>query len=514
MHALSNETAVTAEAPSSQRTGTGPVAAVYASFALGEEEFALDVAQVREVVHRPPSLVAIPLTPDFVLGVFDLRGAIVPVLDMRRLMRDPNAGSVSGSKVAIADHRGMRLGLVFDDTRRVLRPQAHERTLFDYEDRSPHRVVAGVLRLGSDMVQVLDFDRLMALGDVPHPRKRETSLASARVRRVQSRCITLRVGKSLLAFRIADIHEIVPARGIEKSPIQDPLCYGVLQIRGQIVPMVRLAQILQIEEDARGDAEAQQVVILRIERFSIGLVVDAVESIDGYDEDDALPVPVLGRSRSMLFLGCIDFGARGHVLLLDHRRLLEDDEIGRITGQYSKLFTRDEESTRVRQQSLSDRAAFLWVDSSQSFVLPMPMVREIVDASSGIIAMPGAPEFACGMLDFRGQLITVVSLARFYKLAPSPEAATGPGKIVVLDSGGARLGLHVDAVRSILRVDRADRFAVPQVMRNSLPEAVRKDVSEVIRTQGDRGENVHLLALNVLRLFEAMAVPASDGAPA
>ena len=54
----------------------------YLTFNLGEESFALDVANVREILEFT-DLTAIPRTPDFMRGVINLRGSVVPVMDMR-----------------------------------------------------------------------------------------------------------------------------------------------------------------------------------------------------------------------------------------------------------------------------------------------------------------------------------------------------------------------------------------------------------------------------------------------
>jgi purine-binding chemotaxis protein CheW len=55
----------------------------YLTFKLGEEMFALDIAKVREVLDFT-TVMRVPRTPDFMLGVINLRGSVVPVVDLRR----------------------------------------------------------------------------------------------------------------------------------------------------------------------------------------------------------------------------------------------------------------------------------------------------------------------------------------------------------------------------------------------------------------------------------------------
>jgi len=60
----------------------------YLTFKLGEEMFGQDVTQVREVVEVPP-ITKVPRTPDFMCGVINLRGNVVPVMDMRLMFGMP-----------------------------------------------------------------------------------------------------------------------------------------------------------------------------------------------------------------------------------------------------------------------------------------------------------------------------------------------------------------------------------------------------------------------------------------
>ena len=64
-------------------TATDTVITQYLTFNLGEELFALDIAKVREVLDFT-AVTKVPRTPDFMRGVINLRGSVVPVVDLRR----------------------------------------------------------------------------------------------------------------------------------------------------------------------------------------------------------------------------------------------------------------------------------------------------------------------------------------------------------------------------------------------------------------------------------------------
>ena len=54
------------------------------TFILGEEKYGLDILKVRELISFPEGLTRIPRMPDFIVGMFNLRGLVIPVMDLRK----------------------------------------------------------------------------------------------------------------------------------------------------------------------------------------------------------------------------------------------------------------------------------------------------------------------------------------------------------------------------------------------------------------------------------------------
>src|SRR6202012_4589429 len=124
-----------------------PATSLYGSFFLAGVEFALPVAVIQEVVVFPARVTAIPLAPPFLVGVFNLRGIIVPVIDLGTLLGLAVQTVTASRKIAIVDFDGTRVGLVFDETGEMLRVQASDKHAFRYTDDAPHHVVKGALKL-------------------------------------------------------------------------------------------------------------------------------------------------------------------------------------------------------------------------------------------------------------------------------------------------------------------------------------------------------------------------------
>ncbi|MHC5080453.1 MAG: chemotaxis protein CheW [Planctomycetota bacterium] len=70
-------------------------------FRVGPERFALPVEDVREITRVPPLIARVPRGADFLLGVMNLRGQIVPVLDLRSMLGQPQGGGKATARVVV-----------------------------------------------------------------------------------------------------------------------------------------------------------------------------------------------------------------------------------------------------------------------------------------------------------------------------------------------------------------------------------------------------------------------------
>lgn len=84
-------------------------------FRLAKERYALETRFVREV-HPLKDLTPLPCTPPFVLGIVNLRGRIVPVLDLKKLFDLPEEGLTDLHRIIMVQGNGLELGLLADAT--------------------------------------------------------------------------------------------------------------------------------------------------------------------------------------------------------------------------------------------------------------------------------------------------------------------------------------------------------------------------------------------------------------
>lgn len=94
-------------------------------FRLLDGSFGLDIKAVREI-NRLTEVTTIPTAPDFVEGIMNLRGAVVPVVDLGRRFGLPKAEASKDSRIVVVESNDHILGLVVDEVSEVLRISASE----------------------------------------------------------------------------------------------------------------------------------------------------------------------------------------------------------------------------------------------------------------------------------------------------------------------------------------------------------------------------------------------------
>jgi purine-binding chemotaxis protein CheW len=90
------------------------------TFRLGNEEFSLDILRVQEII-RHMELTRVPRTPDFVDGVINLRGRVIPVLDLRKRFGLPSDERTNETRIIVVDVDSKTVGLKVDAVSEVLR---------------------------------------------------------------------------------------------------------------------------------------------------------------------------------------------------------------------------------------------------------------------------------------------------------------------------------------------------------------------------------------------------------
>jgi purine-binding chemotaxis protein CheW len=162
---------------SSPQDSAAGSSAQFLTFMLGEEVFAMDIRTVREIIQHG-AMTTVPLMPDFVRGVINLRGAVVPVIDLHaRFGRAPARttkktcivifDAVPGTARAGQGGERVELGLLVDAVSEVIEISAANIEPPPHFGAAVRRdFIRGMGKVGQRFVILLDPDRAFDVGEM------------------------------------------------------------------------------------------------------------------------------------------------------------------------------------------------------------------------------------------------------------------------------------------------------------------------------------------------------------
>lgn len=135
-------------------------------FNLGEEEYGVDILQVQEI-KRLTEITRVPNAPDFVEGVINLRGNVIPVIDLHKRFQLGTTEITDESRIVIVNVRDITVGITVDAVSEVL-------TLEEDAFAAPPSLVAGIDasfieaigKLDDRLLILLNMDRILGLDEV------------------------------------------------------------------------------------------------------------------------------------------------------------------------------------------------------------------------------------------------------------------------------------------------------------------------------------------------------------
>ena len=141
-------------------------ASEYLTFTLGTEEYAIDILKVQEIRgYEAPTLIA--NAPSFIKGVINLRGIIVPVVDLRIKFNLGKIEYTPFTVVIILNVAKRVIGVVVDSVSDVISlTQMQIRPTPDFSGTFDTRYILGLATLDTRMMIVIDIERLMTSADM------------------------------------------------------------------------------------------------------------------------------------------------------------------------------------------------------------------------------------------------------------------------------------------------------------------------------------------------------------
>ncbi|OGV72210.1 MAG: chemotaxis protein CheW [Lentisphaerae bacterium RIFOXYB12_FULL_65_16] len=158
-----------AETDMATAVGMSAQAGKYLTFKLGAEEFGLEILKVQEII-KMMEITRVPRTPEFVRGVINLRGKVIPVTDLRLkfgmdAMATTDKTCVIVVQVAHGEGR-VTMGIIVDEVSEVLDVTAGQiEPAPEFGSSADTEFILGMGKVGKKVVMLLDVDKVLSTAE-------------------------------------------------------------------------------------------------------------------------------------------------------------------------------------------------------------------------------------------------------------------------------------------------------------------------------------------------------------
>ncbi len=470
----------------SQQLGDEPATAMdaeeagtaqFVTFFLDDECYAFEMASVLEII-RAPETVPVPKTPTALRGLANLRGTVLPIVDLRTALGLGRRDDDEATRVVVTDC-GRPVGLVVDRVARVLEVDTESiESAEGVEGTIRSDLLNGVIKgvEGHDLVSLFDAPRLVAR-EFPEATAEETEVGAGETLRASRapgadeeddedsllRLVSLLVDGQEYAFEIANVEEIVRVpEDINEVPGSGREVLGLINLRGRILPLVGLRRIFGLPEAPIEDRNRIVVVSIDVgggRRTRIGVVVDEVREVLRVPAEirDSVPELLCDESDKAIGAICRLDGGRRLVPILEADALFGHPAVraaldagGDMEETTSDMVETTALAERHEVEEGEETQIVVFHLADQEYGAPIEAVQEIIAVPEAINRVPKTPDFIEGLINLRGGVLPVMEMRLRFGL--ERDERNDRHRILVLNVGSTRAGFIVDAVTEVLRL--------------------------------------------------------------
>ncbi|NEX19636.1 chemotaxis protein CheW [Thiorhodococcus mannitoliphagus] len=315
------------------------------SFEVAEQEYAIAIENVQEIVQIPEHIVQVPRSEQHVLGVMSLRNRLLPLVSLRRMFALPPRDADEHSRIVVVSLGGTSVGVVMDSVNEVLRVaktdvEAMPGLLSRDGDLAE---ISDICRLegGERLVSILSTDHLFrhsaieeALTTLDTLKEEEQLAADSAADEYDEagadddeQVVVFRLDKEEFGVPIESVQEIVRVpEELTHVPKAPAFVEGVINLRGTVLPVIDLRRRLGLSSVERSDR--QRVMVFLIEGARTGFIVDSVAEVLKIPKSAIEPAPRLSGQQAKLLARMANLEREQRLVqLIDPTQLIQEREM-------------------------------------------------------------------------------------------------------------------------------------------------------------------------------------------
>ncbi|MDD5717579.1 MAG: chemotaxis protein CheW [Sulfuricurvum sp.] len=391
-------------------------------------------------ILRIPEITPLVLSPAEVYGVCAVGGNIITAVDMPFLLGMNKVDIFSQqSRILTLSGAWDTIGLVVSEvvSSVIIIPEALETI------HNPYDSIMAIYHHEDELIQIVDVEKLLSLihkiqveSKTVNEKNSVEKIISER-NDTNSRYLIFRMGSESYGLSIDYLREILgSSRAITPISGLDDEVIGMMSLRDELVLVIDLRMRYGFHSDA---SDKNRILITQLGPKVVGLMIDEIIDIKEY-ADAQIERFTEARDDSNL-AGVIHDGE--NLISLIGRETIDE-----VMNQYDELIISSEASSTVTEKSDVVCEVVVFKLGSEEYAIAIERVAEIIDVTP-ITPIAESPETLEGVVNIRGQIITIGSLYRQLHVPPASEAEQ---KIIICDTPQGKMGFFVDGVSDVLAV--------------------------------------------------------------
>jgi purine-binding chemotaxis protein CheW len=297
-------------------------------FRLNNELYGIDIKEVKEIVHHR-TITALPSAPDAVAGTINLRKQVISVLNLKKRLDMKDTDYEDGAPIIILQNQEYLTGILVDEVREVSYVDNFQ--IEDAPEGAQDKLITGIIKMPDALISLIDSKKISLQHELAY--EQETDVTEKAKKETTAKDAVVDVGQFVGFFirddefgvdirEIQEINKLVPITEVPRSP---QFVEGVINLRGQIVPVIDLRVRFNIQR--KGYDKKTRIIVINVNNKKIGLIVDSVSEVLRIPLSDIQDPPAEAVSEGMEFINGIAEINDRLVVILDLKSILTHQQI-------------------------------------------------------------------------------------------------------------------------------------------------------------------------------------------
>ncbi|MDX2470141.1 MAG: chemotaxis protein CheW [SAR324 cluster bacterium] len=427
----------------------------YITFHIDNELYGVNILCIEEII-TPRRFTHIPRTPAYFLGIINLRGEVISIIDIRkRFGKEPLKGDNPQSRIVVISVKGLKLGLLVDAIESIIKVESaqvqHSNKIISGDKQ---QYIDGTVKISDDQILLLlAHDKIIEEEDFNVHIEIPTGAGevlkeegAAEEVSPELFLVGFTIGNENFALESLMVEEIIVRPEVTPIPEMTKHMEGIFHLRESAIPLIRLGDKLNIKDQNR--TEKSPVIIINVFDVKVGLVVDNITEVYLVKENEVVDPPITLNTEQLEQLKGVIKLERDNkqqlIMLLELEKLFSADEqetLKEVDEQNTKIV--EEENKEIEEPILEFSL------NGEIYAIPVSLSNEIILLRE-IVPVPKSPTYIYGVINLRGEVISIVNLPLL--VGNKKYEFTQHTRILIVDPGGEKAGLIVEKVEGIRKV--------------------------------------------------------------